>query len=165
MSANEHPNSMGSMNRERLFDLLYHLYFDKGTPQDVKVVKLCTAIWTSYSQYGDFRNEAASRAVGKYGPRVIAARCLESFEDDQYSEGSTFLACCQMLLFVHNAPAVRKAICEAGVHTAMLKRYWTWIRSDVHTSDDMAIFSRCVTKITARWAIPVATIELTQVAG
>ncbi|KAG9050728.1 hypothetical protein FS837_003066, partial [Tulasnella sp. UAMH 9824] len=137
-----------SLDKDYVLYILFETYIISEPTPDAIPLAYGTSILSSYFKTGDFNNEAIGRVLEHHTPESIARRSLDLFEIDALGLDSMLWGAMYFMLSVNHSPKMHRPLAEAGVHIAMIQRYWRWIASKRRTEEDMCSLARTVATAT-----------------
>lgn len=81
------------------------------------------------------------KLLDKYGPDGVVRGCLRAFEEDALNENNSHFASTFMYIWMQQDDGLQRRMVEAGVHLALLRRYWKWARAVRRPSAQLALIA------------------------
>ena len=120
------------------FSLLGYLFFDLSS-KDAVDLDTKTLLRASVN----VKTPAVDELLSRVSEETLARRCVTVLQSDMYSGEGRLLGTGGFLMFLNGSERMPTPCIKAGVHIAIMKRYWGWMR-DKPSMDIMCSNSRIV---------------------
>lgn len=86
----------------------------------------------------DYSTAVGPTALKEYDTELLVAGCLRALEDDDWASGELIGSSCLLTCMFHSVPGLQQPMVDAGIHLALLRRYWKWIKEVRRPNEEMA---------------------------